>query len=589
MSSPRPLLLASILLLAALVTPTPATANTQGLRDHVAAYATDEQALRGFYDTSASPERHERLMRFLDEQQAALDALPAAEDVSTAIDRHLLGRHIAYQRDLLNRSQDRRQALAALLPFTDEMLTIIEADTNDPFAVAGVLSKLAAQVKELNPAKAEPAPSAPDAIRAAEATLDLRGELRSWYAESGPFDPVFAWWVQEPNSSLDAELTSYARRLMSDVAKLKVLPTSLRERSEGSGGDEAENPLIGDPIGREALLEDLAHEQIPYTPEQLIVIGERELAWCREQAIIAANEMGHGDDWRAAMEAVKSDHVAPGQQHELVREQALAAIEFLDENDLVSIPDLCRETWRLEMLSPQQQRVLPFAAYGGQRMLVAYAANEMDHVRKQESMRGNNIHFSRIVVPHELIPGHHLQRFAAERNRTYRSLFSTPFLVEGWALHWEMVFWDNDYAQSPQNRMGMLFWRSHRAARIIVSLKFHLGQMSPQEMIDFLVDEVGHERDGATSEVRRYVGDSYSPLYQCAYMLGGLQLQSLHKDLVGTGRMSQREFHDAVLEENAIPIAMIRAALLDLPPEQVAESWYFAGEIDVPTTTPATE
>ena len=37
----------------------------------------------------------------------------------------------------------------------------------------------------------------------------------------------------------------------------------------------------------------------------------------------------------------------------------------------------------------------------------------------------------------------------------------------------------------------MLFWRKHRAARIIVSLEFHLGTMTPQEMIDFLIQRVG--------------------------------------------------------------------------------------------------
>ena len=104
-----------------------------------------------------------------------------------------------------------------------------------------------------------------------------------------------------------------------------------------------------------------------------------------------------------------------------------------------------------------------------------------------------------------------------------------------------------------------------RAARIIVSLKFHLGEMKPEEMIDFLVDRVGHERFGATSEVRRFIGGDYSPLYQCGYMIGGLQLRSLHRDLVGSGTMSNRDFHDAILQEGSMPMEMIRAALTEVP------------------------
>ena len=71
----------------------------------------------------------------------------------------------------------------------------------------------------------------------------------------------------------------------------------------------------------------------------------------------------------------------------------------------------------------------------------------------------------------------------------------------------------------------MLFWRMHRCARIIFSLGFHLGTMTPRECIDLLVNQVGHERDNATAEVRRSFTGSYGPLYQAAYLLGGMQLR----------------------------------------------------------------
>ena len=123
----------------------------------------------------------------------------------------------------------------------------------------------------------------------------------------------------------------------------------------------------------------------------------------------------------------------------------------------------------------------------------------------------------------------------------------------------------------------MLFWRKHRCARIIFSLSFHLAKMTAQEAIDFLVERVGHERRNATAEVRRSVQGGYSPLYQCAYMLGGLQIRSLHRALVGSGKMTDRAFHDAVLRENAIQIEMIRASLMkqELTPG-FKTSWRFA-------------
>jgi uncharacterized protein (DUF885 family) len=340
--------------------------------------------------------------------------------------------------------------------------------------------------------------------------------------------------------------------------------------------------------GAQALADDLAAESIPYNPEELIAIAQQEFAYCEGELRKASREMGCGDDWKAALAKVKADYVPPGQQNDLVADLGREAVKFVTENNLVTVPPLCDETWRLNMSSVEVQKTLPFAAYGGQNMTVAYANEEMKTEDKLMAMRNNNRHFTRIVVPHELIPGHHLQGFQAQRNRTYRSIFSTPFLVEGWALYWELKLYDLGYGKTPEDRIGMLFWRTHRCARIIVSLKFHLGQMTPKEMVDFLVDRVGHERSGATGEVRRFIGGSYSPLYQCGYMIGGIQLRALHHEMVDSKKMTERDFNDTVLTYNAIPVEMIRAGLENVPlTRDQPASWEFYGPHPHYTPAPA--
>jgi uncharacterized protein (DUF885 family) len=245
----------------------------------------------------------------------------------------------------------------------------------------------------------------------------------------------------------------------------------------------------------------------------------------------------------------------------------------------VTVTPMCEEVWRLTMISPETQKQIPYVAYGGQSVMVAYAKDEMKHDDKLMAMRGNNRHFTRITTAHELIPGHHLQIFTADRNRNYRGLFSTPFLTEGWALYWEIRLWDLGYGRTPEDRIGMLFWRMHRCARIVVSLKFHLGEMQPKEMVNFLVERVGHEKLGATSEVRRFIAGNYSPLYQCGYMIGGLQLNALRKETVGAGKMTEKEFNDTVLTYNSMPIEMIHAGMLNIPlSRDTKSSWRFYGE-----------
>lgn len=244
---------------------------------------------------------------------------------------------------------------------------------------------------------------------------------------------------------------------------------------------------------------------------------------------------------------------------------------------MVTVPPVAEESWRMLMMSAERQLINPFFL-GGEAIIISYPTGAMAHEDKLMSMRGNNPHFSRATVHHELIAGHHLQGFMNDRFKTCRS-FRTPFWTEGWALYWEMLLWDEGFPQSPEDRIGMLFWRMHRCARIIFSLNYHMGKWTPQECIDFLMERVGHERANAEGEVRRSFEGRYSPLYQVAYMMGGLQFYALKKELVDSGNMTHKQYHDAVLRENALPVEMVRAILLDQElPKDYETNWRFYGK-----------
>ncbi len=372
--------------------------------------------------------------------------------------------------------------------------------------------------------------------------------------------------------SLDtAERVDYVllrNQIQYGLARLELGSTSGELVDDQSG-------IRGRAIGREALLVELAHEMIPYAPEELIEIANRELAWCRKELVKASGELGFGDDWRAAVEHVKSIHLDPGEQPYLVRQLSDEAVDYLRQHDLLTVPPLANETWRMRMMPAEQQLVTPFFT-GGEVVTVAFPVSSMPQDAKLQSLRGNNVHFARATVHHELIPGHGLQSFMSARYRTYRGGLGTPFWTEGWALYWEMILYEREFAQTPEDRIGFLVWRSHRCARIIFSLSFHLGMMTPQQCVDFLVENVGFERFGAEGEVRRSFGGMYPPLYQTAYMLGGLQFRNLHEALVKSGKMTSREFHDRIMQEGRIPVEMIRAILLDEKPDRNFKSnWRF--------------
>jgi len=493
----------------------------------------------------------------------------AALDGDGQVDYLLLRNHLDHERFLLQLQEERRSEVAGLLPALGEITDLEESRRAmahpAPELLAQRLSSLADSVEASRRRVGQvdaSGPSRNECHRAARSLEQLLPVFDSWHRHYHDFKPEYRWWTGQPFGRARKAL----RRCLKD----------LRSRARGGAGEDSPRSLVGDPIGRRALEAALAHEMLPYGPEDLVRLGERELAWCTREMERASAELGYGTNWRHALNHVKERHVAVGQQDLLVARLAREAIDFVTTRDLVTVDDLCRETWYVDMIDEKGQQTLPYQGYGGQRLLASYPTATMDPAAALTSLRSNNVHFSRAVTHHELIPGHHLQAYVAERSREHRGIFATPFLSEGWCVYWEMLLWDLGYARGPEDRVGMLFWRMHRCARIVVSLRFHLGEMEPPDMVDYLIEHVGHEREAAEGEVRRYISDDYPPLYQCAYLIGALQLRALRRECVDSGRMSDRVFHDAVLRENAIPIELIRSRLLALPlTRDFRPSWRF--------------
>ncbi|MEX2317563.1 MAG: DUF885 family protein [Pirellulales bacterium] len=355
-------------------------------------------------------------------------------------------------------------------------------------------------------------------------------------------------------------------------------------RGGGGGGEVMDDSGIpGRPVGREALMADLAREMIDYTPEQLIEIGNREMAWCRAELVKASREMGLGDDWMAAVEKVKNMHAPPGGQPQMIQMLAHEAIDYLRANDLLTVPQIASEIYGMQMMSPQRQLVNPFFTGGGS-ISVSFPTDTMSHEAKLQSMRGNNEPFARATVHHELIPGHNLQGFMRSRYNNHRSGGGTPFWGEGWALYWELQLYERGFPKTAADRVGFLVWRSHRCARIVFSLSFHMGKMLPGQCVDYLVANVGFDKKNAEGEVRRSFAGGYGPLYQAAYLLGGIQLKKLHTEVVKGGKMKEKEFHDTIIQGGPMPIKMVRILVSDVPGltrDKVPE-WPFYGPVNVP-------
>jgi uncharacterized protein (DUF885 family) len=530
------------------------------LRITVERYNEDRAAILRRYEVDYSPVRRDRIRRFYQDWQKRLAELDFDRlNHEGQIDYTLLRNRLAYELDMLRVEDGRWKEMASLVPFADR-LRLLQEDRHDrkrvePRAAAETVDQVAAEVERLtsslsadargNAPVSRPGITPVVAFRAASYLGHLREVVADWNRFYSEYDPMFTWWATKPYERLDKALVAYT--------------DTIRRHLVGIRPGEPE-PLIGEPVFEEGLRAHLAVEMIPYTVQELIDIGWRELEWTEQRFREVSRDMGFGDNWKAALEHVKNLAPPPGEKPWAIFDIAKYSEDFVEKMDAITVPPLAYEVWRLAMMTPAQQLINPFFG-GGEVTRVSYPTIGMTHEAKVMSMRGNTPHFNFATVHHELIPGHHMQGFMTRRFNSHRG--PSVFWGEGWALYWELLLWDANFPRGNEDKMGMLFWRAHRAARIVFSLSFHLGKMTAQEAVDFLVDRVGHERANAEGEVRRSL--RAVPLYQAAYLLGGLQMREMKRELVDSGRMTLREFHDQIMQGGRMPVEMVRARLAKQP------------------------
>ena len=378
-----------------------------------------------------SPEQRQRLIEINNDyleklKQADFDGM----SIYGKVDYILLKKKINYSLAELRLEEEKYNKITTYIPFADEIYQLEKERRRGLFMqgeqVAHQFNAIWEQVKASQKAfsKVESL-DMPIARIGQRSVLGLQARLKNMYEFYQGYDPQFTWWVPKPYHQLDSALHTYAAQI---IAKGKINTT---QKADSSG-------IKGVPVGREELVRQLNTELIPYTPEELIALANKEFAWCDKEMLKASNEMGFGNDWKKALEKIKNSYVDAGHQPELIMKIYKESLDFIKARNLITIPPLAEETWGMYMMTPERQLVNPFFL-GGKDIIISYPTNTMDEDDKMMSMRGNNPYFSRGIVQHELIPGHNLEYFINTRYKSYRGDFQTPFAIEGWSLYWEML------------------------------------------------------------------------------------------------------------------------------------------------------
>ncbi len=164
---------------------------------------------------------------------------------------------------------------------------------------------------------------------------------------------------------------------------------------------------------------------------------------------------------------------------------------------------------------------------------------------------------------HEAIPGHHFQISLTTENTSlpkFRRYDGNNAYVEGWALYTESIGKELGMYTDPYQYLGMLFGDMHRAVRLVVDTGLHAKGWTREQALQYGADAEGGKPEVQIAEIERYMA---WPGQALGYKMGQLkirELRTLAEKQLGP-KFDIKEFHDQILMEGALPLAVLEARL----------------------------
>ena len=335
------------------------------------------------------------------------------------------------------------------------------------------------------------------------------------------------------------------------------------------------------PLGEErytALLRE--KELLGFDARELRERGRAAYDELAEDLTRCARELRGTDDWKQVLDELNDDHpTTPEAMRVGYEEWTARARAYLREHRLVSLPD--GEECAVVPSPPFQRPVLAVASYMSpppfsDRMLghffVPFPPDGASEDEVQKRLASNSYPGIPTTAVHEAYPGHHwhlVMRKSAPSSRV-RKVYGTPYFNEGWALYAERVMRERGFFTEPIQELYHLEATIFRAARIVVDTSLHMGEMTHDEAVEFMIAKTSLTEPTAKAEVGRYCS---WPTQASAYLTGCLEILRIRdRYLEARGLATQpragipidalREFHDTLAGSGRLPVGLAEKAVM---------------------------
>ncbi|MCG2584777.1 DUF885 domain-containing protein [Massilia sp. TS11] len=359
---------------------------------------------------------------------------------------------------------------------------------------------------------------------------------------------------QTPFHALEQQLSAY-----NENVRQKVLPLA-----------RADHRLPPD-----VYADNLHQFGVDISPQEMIAKALTSFAEIRNQmqitaGLIARERKLSDADYRAVMRTLKRQQIPADQVMPLYAERLKQIEGLVREQRIVSLPE---RKAVIRLATPAEDAALP-APHMNPPRLVGNTGEYGEFVLTRgmaPDASGKTLNFDDFtheagtwtLTAHEARPGHELQfaKMVEAGVSTARAVFAFNSVnVEGWALYAEAEM------QPFEPLDGQLFAlqaRLQRAARAFLDPMVNLGEITPEGVKSFLMDEVGLSEGMATQEMQRYT--FRAPGQATSYFYGYQRLMETRQaaEVALRKQFDRKAFNDFVLAQGLVPPALLRKAVME--------------------------
>jgi len=323
-------------------------------------------------------------------------------------------------------------------------------------------------------------------------------------------------------------------------------------------------------LGAENYRKKLLYEEMVDIPlDRLLEIGYADLRRNQQRVKEVAALIDPEKTPREVMQNLQKDHPTAEQVLPTFRNTLGGLKKFIEDKQIVTIPS---DLPPIVEDTPPFERALTSASMdtpGAYEKVAKEAYFNVTPVEKtwsperaEQWLQAYNRGTIVSTAVHEVYPGHYTQFLWVQAAPSkVRKLLYCSSNAEGWAHYTEQMMLDEGYGNGdPKLRLGQLLDALLRDARYISGIEMHTGKMTLAQSKQFFIDEGYQTPATADQESKRGSSD---PTY-LYYTLGKLQILKLREDykVMKGDQFSLQEFHNEFMRQGAVPVKIIRKAML---------------------------